>query len=135
MSLLSRLIGRRMPASSSDGLEDTAFSLWGGILDDVEVDLKNGTVVLRVHVETGGRSTATAIDCNGVRALSFATDIPWPWNYSEITDVRAGVVDGHIRMALTLWADPTALLVTAGSITIGGQPLQAPFAAVARELT
>lgn len=135
MSLLSRFFGRQGPAPSSDDLEETAFALWGGILDDVDLDLKSGTVVLRAHVESGGTSTATEIQCNGVTAVSFTTDIPWPWSYAEITDVSAGIVDGGVRLALTLWADPTALAITANRITIGGQSLQPPFAAVGRDLT
>jgi hypothetical protein len=135
MSLRSRLFRRDGNEPSANHLEETAFALWGGILDGVDIDLKSGTLVLRAHVESGGTSTATEIQCEGVTAVSFATDIPWPWNYAEITDVRAGVVERGVHLELTLWADPTALAVTASRITVGGQLLEAPFSAVGRELT
>jgi hypothetical protein len=120
--------------SPSADLEQTAFALWGGILDSVDLDLANGTAVLRAHVINGGVEASTTIACDGIEAVGFGTDIPWPWAYAEITEVWAGPVPGGVRIALTLWSEPTALTITASRISIGDEPLEAPFASVARSL-
>jgi hypothetical protein len=122
----------RSPPTDS---KETAFALWGGILDGVDLDLVNGTAVLRTHVINGGVEASTTIACEGIRAVAFGTDTPWPWAYAEITEVWAGPVEGGVRIAMTLWSEPTALTITANRIFIGDQPLEAPFASVARDLT
>lgn len=149
MSLWRRLISRgpeTAPGSQSPpapeahvahwaGLRQTAFALWAGILDAVDLDLRTGTVLLKTHVVNGSLETHAEIECRGVTEFSMKTDIPWPWTYPEITEVWAATTAERARLVITLWAEPSELAIEAATITIAGQRLQSPFEDVARTLT
>lgn len=117
------------------GLHETAFALWAGILDAIDLDLRAGTVLLKTHVVSGGVETHAEIECRGVTQFLIKTNIPWPWTYPEITEVWAASTPDRARLVITLWWEPSELAIEAATITIAGQRLQSPFEDVARTLT
>lgn len=141
MSLLKRLLNRGPSGPTPEAfvprwpdLHQTAFALWGGILDDVALNLRSGTVLLSTHVVSGGIEKHAVIECREITETSIKNAIKWPWAYAEITEVWAVKTADRTRLVITLWAEPSELAIEARAITIGGQPIQSPYDAVARTL-
>jgi hypothetical protein len=110
---------------------DTAGALWGGILDTFSLDMSSGTMTLTTHVNEGGRDIAIPIECRRVRAIEFVTTLKWPWSYAETTWLQAKSVAGGVQLDIGFWVDETVLSITAGAITVGGEPLLPPYEDVA----
>jgi hypothetical protein len=85
--------------------------LWGSILEDLRVDLREQAAEFRIRVVTGDSSTYLTVRSVGLKRFEYETDIPGPWNYAEIT--AAYLDEGGRRLSFVLWAEGTTLVVDA----------------------
>jgi hypothetical protein len=99
--------------------------LWGSILDSVAVDLLQGNVTFELH--TVDRTSEPpvrrhTIRCESVSTLRFYNEIPLPWEYAEITEIRTSLVlRDRTEVDLMLWSEDAGMTITAERILFDGE--------------
>ena len=100
-------------------------ALWGAILDRVDLDVTRQVLILMVR--TGGFSgdTVHTLDCSGLREFRFSNAILGPWEYAEITEIRASITSsGAQKIEIVLWSEDAGLEIHAETITLNGERIE-----------
>jgi hypothetical protein len=97
----------------------SADQLWGGSLTAVTFDPVGHRLVLRVEVLTSGVATAYEVTCIEVSAFRFASSIPLPWTYAEVTEVHARrAASGDWVLELMLWSEDAEITCTCRELIV-----------------
>lgn len=98
--------------------------LWGSTLDSIEIDLLRLGAKLELHREDSTsepRFSAHTLRFESVSDLRFFNEVPEPWNYAEITEIRSTrLTPGQIKVEIMLWSEEAGITVTAGRVLFDG---------------
>jgi len=96
--------------------------LWGGILDEVALDVNAQTLTLFVTVTHGQSSVRHELRMFGVNELHFVNAIPSQWDYAEVTELRfeRDTVSGPWRFEIVLWSEDASITGLCSSATMDG---------------
>jgi hypothetical protein len=98
--------------------------MWGGILDRISIDLVRQIVVMDVRVPSSMGEETHKLSLKEVSDLRFRNSIPGPWDYVELTEIRALALPGdRILISALLWSEDASIAVEAKSAEVDGGPL------------
>lgn len=101
--------------------------LWGGIVESVRLDPANQWAGLSVTLNLAGVVSRHEVEFLGVSQFRLDSDIPGPWNYSELTEAHVeSDPSGRWRVEIVLWSEPTGFSVSCSEIRMDGTRLAAP---------
>jgi hypothetical protein len=90
--------------------------LWGSTLDEVSINLVQGTVTLAITLFNAGTRTAYRAEFQEVFQLHYFNSIELPWNYAELTEIHSETgPDGRVRTELMLWDEDAGLVIGSSS--------------------
>src|SRR3979411_209290 len=98
--------------------------LWGGVLDDVTLDVPHQTATLAISVTHSGRSVRHVLCLGDILELRFFNSIPGLWDYAEITEIhfRRDVSTKVWAFEFLLWSE-AGLSGRCSSVTLDGAEL------------
>jgi hypothetical protein len=99
--------------------------LWGGVLDDVTLDVPHQTATLTISATHAGHSVRHVLCLGGILELRFFNSIEGPWDYAEITEVhfRQDISTKVWAFEFILWSEDAGLSGRCSSVTLDGAEL------------
>jgi hypothetical protein len=93
--------------------------LWGGTLENVEIDLLRQKVTLQVYVPNSTATPAESrhrIEIDDVSDFRWFSTIPGPWSYAELSEIHVSKFgfDG-ILLEIMLWSEDAGISIAAKS--------------------
>jgi hypothetical protein len=93
--------------------------LWGTTLDEVSIDLVQGSVTLEIRALDSGVTTLYKAVFQEVSQLRYFNSIPLPWSYVEITEAESGSgADGVVHTQFMLWSEDAGLGIESSSVNL-----------------
>jgi len=100
-------------------------ALWGSILDEVSIDVVQQTASLAIRVPSAsGPDTHHRLEFLGLTDVRFHNEIPSPWEYAELTEIRSRrTPEGRLMAELLLWSEEATLVFEADTAVLDGGTL------------
>jgi hypothetical protein len=103
---------------------DKLDQLWGATITHMELDLPRHTLKLGFKLVEGHRAQTHPVLFEGVTELRFLSEIEYPWNYAEATEIHCSRgADGSITTEIVLWNEPSGLHIRCDEVNVDGQPI------------
>lgn len=98
--------------------------LWGSTLETCSFDLASQRLSLGIRIiDSSAPAGLRQVDFLRVTELHFSNSIPSPWEYAEVTEIRARMVGKQISAVLTLWSEDAQLRVVCEQLLLDGEGL------------
>ena len=105
-------------------MKDLLSSLWGAIIDEINIDLAGQTLTITCHVTAGTQSRHHRLECKSLSEFRFFSAIPGQWNYAELTEIHMSKTSsGEAKLEIVIWSEDAGLTVKTGGVQLDDQPL------------
>jgi hypothetical protein len=97
-------------------------SLWGGLLTAINFDPVSHDCQLHVEIIVDGMRSIRVMVCRGVTEFHFQNQIPNPWTYAEVTEVKADFDPRSDTwfLEMMLWSEDAGLTLRCVRIDMDG---------------
>lgn len=101
--------------------------LWGGTLEQVDIDVVYQKVAFTIQVKYRGVVNRYRLYLRNVTEFRFANEIPGPWDYAEVTEAHVTELpSAALTIEFVLWSEEAGLWVTCGAASLCEVPLNSP---------
>lgn len=94
-------------------MEATWDTLWGSTLEELQIDLLQGSVSLGVVVTRGDQANRYRIEASGVSVFRYFNEIELPWTYAELAELHVDKSDGRVAIEAVLWTERAGIQIEA----------------------
>lgn len=105
-------------------MEDPLNSLWGAIIDEINIDIAAQALTISCHITEGTRSFGHRIECKSLTEFRFFSAIPGQWKYAELTEIHMNETpSGETQLEVVIWSEDAGLTIKAGVVQLDDKAL------------